>query len=78
MSAEENSFANLPEDNASLKTMLHTLLAERDSERQRVEELQKKTEEQRKRADELYVENLRLQVELAATRSGPMVRGRIA
>src|SRR6516165_3131891 len=38
--------------------MLRTLLAERDSERQRVEEL-------RKRADELYLENLRLQVELA-------------
>lgn len=65
MSAEENSFANLPEDNASLKTMLRTLVAERDSERQRVEELQKKTEEQCKRADELYLENLRLQVELA-------------
>lgn len=45
--------------------MLRTLLAERDSERQRVEELQKKTEEHRKRADELYLENLRLQVELA-------------
>ena len=65
MSVEENSFANLPEDNASLKTMLRTLLAERDSERQRVEELQKKTEEQCKRADELYLENLRLQVELS-------------
>ena len=38
--------------------MLRTLLVERDSERQRVEEL-------RKRADELYLENLRLQVELA-------------
>ena len=45
--------------------MLRTLLAERDSERQRVAELQKKTEEQCKRADELYLENLRLQVELA-------------
>jgi len=45
--------------------MLRTLLVERDSERQRVEELQKKTEEQRKRADELYLENLRLQQELA-------------
>jgi transposase len=65
VSAEENSFANVPEDHASLKTMLRTLLAERDSERQRVEELQKKTEEHRKRADELYLENLRLQVELA-------------
>lgn len=65
MSAEENSFANLPEDSASLKTMLRTLLVERDSERQRVEGLQKKTEEQRKRVDELYLENLRLQQELA-------------
>jgi transposase len=58
VSAEENSFAKLPEDSVSLKTMLRTLLVERDSERQRVEEL-------RKRADELYLENLRLQVELA-------------
>jgi len=45
--------------------MLRTLLLERASERQRVEELQKKTEEQRQRADELYLENLRLQQELA-------------
>ena len=65
MSAGEISFAHLPEDSASLKTMLRTVLVERDSERQRVEELQKKTEEQRKRADELYLENLHLQHELA-------------
>src|SRR5271157_273391 len=38
--------------------MLHLLLRERDSEKQRAEE-------QCQRADELYLENLRLQVELA-------------
>jgi transposase len=65
VSAEEIPFANLPEDSESLKALLGSLLRERDRERQRVEELQKKTEEQRQRADQLYLENLRLQQELA-------------
>ena len=38
--------------------MLRSLLRERDSEKQRAEE-------QSKRADDLYLENLRLRVELA-------------
>lgn len=51
MPAEASSFTNFPEDQESLKAILHSLLAERDREKQR--------------ADELYLENLRLQVELA-------------
>ena len=52
------SSPNLPEDNQSLKAMLCSLLQERDREKARAQE-------QAKRADDLHVENLRLQVELA-------------
>jgi transposase len=62
---DENFLANLPEDKVALKAILRSLLQERDNQRQHAEELQKKTEEQRKRADELYLENLCLQMELA-------------
>ena len=58
MSDTRISFPNLPEDNESLKAMLCSLLQERDCEKQRAQE-------QTKRADDLHVENLRLQVELA-------------
>jgi hypothetical protein len=54
----KTSSPNLPEDNESLKSMLCSLLWERDREKQRAQE-------QTKRADDLHVENLRLQVELA-------------
>jgi transposase len=59
--AAEISLPNLPEDSASLKAMLRSLLAERDREKQRAEE-------QRKRADDLHIQNLRLQLELARYR----------
>jgi transposase len=49
---------NLPEDSASLKAMVRSLLAERNREKQRAEE-------QGKRADDLHIQNLRLQLELA-------------
>ena len=49
--------ANLPEDNEALKAMLRELLRERDREKQRAEE-------QRQRADNLYLQNLRLQQQL--------------
>ena len=79
MSASGISLHNLPEDSAALKALVRDLLAaqdaalaERDRERQRAEEQHKKAEEkaalalrQAQRADELYVENLRLQMELA-------------
>src|SRR5271169_4336281 len=47
----KTSFSNIPEDHESLKAMLCSLLQERDRQTQR--------------ADDLHVENLRLQVELA-------------
>ena len=55
---------SLPEDKEALKAILRSLLRERDNQRQQSEALQKKAEEQRKRADELYLENLQLQKEL--------------
>src|SRR5437879_8285768 len=58
MHTAEKDLPNLPEDNASLKAMLRSLLAERDREKQRAEE-------ERKRADDLHIQNLRLQLELA-------------
>lgn len=48
---------NLPDDKEALKAMLCSLWQER-------ERLEKRAEEQRKRADELYLEKLRLQQEL--------------
>lgn len=48
----------LPEDSESLKAVVRSLAAERDCERQRAEE-------QRLRADQLHIEMLRLQQELA-------------
>jgi transposase len=55
---DENFLVNLPDDKEALKAILHSLLQE--SARQ-----EKRAEEQSKRADELYLENLCLQVELA-------------
>src|SRR5579885_2726720 len=59
--ASEISSHNLPEDSASLKALMCAVLAERDREKQRAEQ-------QAKRADELYLEKLRLQMELARYR----------
>ena len=58
MPTDENFLVNLPDDKEALKAILHSLLQE--SARQ-----EKRAEEQSKRADELYLENLCLQVELA-------------
>jgi hypothetical protein len=55
---DENFLANLPEDKEALKAILHSFLQERDRQ-------EKRAEEQSKGADELYLENLCLQVELA-------------
>jgi len=51
MHTAEKDLPNLPEDSASLKAMLCSLFAERDREKQR--------------ADDLHIQNLRLQLELA-------------
>jgi len=61
VSGAKTSFPHLPEDKEALKAMLCSLLQERDREKARAEE-------QAKRANDLHVENLRLQVELARYR----------
>jgi transposase len=58
MTTADTNLPNLPEDSTSLKEMLRALLVERDREKQRAEE-------QCKRADDLHIQNLRLQQELA-------------
>jgi transposase len=75
VSAREISLHNFPEDSASLKAMLCSVIAERDRERQRAEEQHQRAEEKsalveqlQQRADELYLEKLRLQQELARYR----------
>ena len=52
-----HEFVELPDDSASLQAVIRSLLLERDGEKRRADE-------QRKRADDLHVENLRLQLEL--------------
>jgi hypothetical protein len=68
MSAKLN---DLPQDREALETLVRSLILEREQQRQRVEQeskrandLQGETLRQRKRADELHLENLRLQLEL--------------
>jgi hypothetical protein len=51
------AWPDLPEDKKTLQAMVHALLLERDQQKQRIAE-------QQRRGDDLYVENLRLQVEL--------------
>ena len=71
MSFLDAELVNLPEDSASLKAVVRSLLWERDHERQRAEERRQRAEEQTQRADQqlgraenLQVELLRLQLEL--------------
>ena len=52
-----DNLVKLPEDSDALKAVVRALLLERDREKQRAAE-------QQQRADDLYLENLRLQVEL--------------
>src|ERR1700684_966061 len=68
MSAKLN---DLPQDRESLEAMVRSLILEREQQKQRVEQeskrandLQGETLRQTKRAEELYLENLRLQLEL--------------
>jgi hypothetical protein len=62
---------DLPQDREALEAILRALILERDQQSQRAEQeskrandLQGETLRQRKRADELHLENLRLQLEL--------------
>ncbi len=71
MLASDPSFVPLPEDPATLKVLLLAALAERDRARQHAEaqealarEKSAWAAEQGKRADDLYVQTLRLQLEL--------------
>ena len=70
MPASDPSFVPLPEDPATLKALLRAARAERDRAQQRAEEQKPgagkaaRAEQQGKRADDLYVQNLRLQLEL--------------
>ena len=68
MSAKLN---DLPQDREALEAIVRSLILEREQQRQRVEQeskrandLQGETLRQRKRAEELHLENLRLQLEL--------------
>src|ERR1700723_1891004 len=68
MSAKLN---DLPQDREALEAMVRSLILEREEQRQRVEHESERAKDlhgeslrQRKRADELYLENLRLQLEL--------------
>ena len=56
--APTDELVELPEDRESLQAMVRALQLERDQQKQRVVE-------QQRRVDDLHVENLRLQVELA-------------
>src|ERR1700719_3251733 len=53
----ETSLSHLPEDKQALQAMLRALWQEREQQKQRIEELSK-------RSDDLYLENLQLQKEL--------------
>ena len=68
MSAKLN---DLPQDREALESMVRSLILEREEQRHRVEQESERANDlhgeslrQRKRADELYLENLRLQLEL--------------
>lgn len=63
MNNEANSVP-LPDDSEALKAMLSALMRERDEERRRADRHEQRAEEQSKRANDLHVENLHLQLEL--------------
>jgi transposase len=54
----------LPDDSEALKAILRTLMGERDEEKRRADQHEQLAEEQTRRANDLQVENLRLQMEL--------------
>src|SRR5258708_21585498 len=60
----EISVNNLPEDSASLKAMLREVLAKLESVSTDQQREKRLAEQLRQRADDLYLENLRLQQEL--------------
>src|SRR5580658_3484443 len=61
MSAKLN---DLPQDREALEAMVRSLILERERESKWAKDLQGETLRQTKRAEELYLQNLRLQLEL--------------
>jgi transposase len=55
---------NLPQDRESLEAMVRSLILEREQQKQLANDLQGETLRQTKRVEELYLQNLRLQLEL--------------
>jgi transposase len=55
---------DLPQDRESLEAILRGLILECDEQRLQAEQQRLRAEQQRQRADELYLQNLRLQLEL--------------
>ena len=60
----EANLVSLPDDSQALKAILRTLMRERDDEKRRADKHEQLAEEQSRRANDLHVENLRLQLEL--------------
>jgi transposase len=60
----EANLVALPDDSQALKAMLRALLNERDQEKRRADMHEQLAEKQSRRANDLHVENLRLQLEL--------------
>jgi transposase len=60
----EANLVSLPDDSQALKAILRTLMRERDDEKRRADKHEQLDEEQSRRANDLHVENLRLQLEL--------------
>ena len=60
----EANLVALPDDSQALKAMLHALMRERDEEKRRADRHEQRAEEQSKRANDLHVENLHLQLEM--------------
>jgi transposase len=55
---------DLPQDREALEAILRGLILERDEQRLQAEQQRLRAEQQTQRADELYLQNLRLQLEL--------------
>ncbi|MGA2923216.1 MAG: IS66 family transposase [Candidatus Sulfotelmatobacter sp.] len=64
----EANLVPLPDDSQALRAILRTLMRERDDEKRRADKHEQHAEEQSRRANDLHVENLRLQLELGRFR----------
>jgi hypothetical protein len=64
ISGQRGQSCFLPDDSQALKRMLRALMRERDKEKRRADKHVQFAKEQSNRANSLYVENLRLQLEL--------------